>query len=327
VVYRLLLLVGLSFINLYACKGGYASCVQKVKDSNSIQNQSVTIPISKKRYLVYSHKKPTEKIIKYDPFLSLYLVEGKDHFQYPFEINMRLQLGSTMVTKNGSCEGRFTSKQVGLNQFATYSEKLILPSIVTSSCCWLEGITTKKGIIQKEYLKHFIDAKQLSYGDIGIRVQQRGHKSIVTASNPFMKTNPFKKGDILLKMDGKKIRSAAELMQKILFSSLGSTHSFVIRRAGKELSFNLSIQKRYGGGFVSDTFLESKGLYFDENLVLKKIGGEFKNYGLKLGDRLIQVNGVLVKNQKGLREYIENFKDYSSLLFERNGFEFFVNIK
>jgi len=324
---RLLLLSLLFFINLYACKGGYASCVQKVKDSNSITEKSLHLLIVKDRRLVYSKEKPQGKILKYDPFLSLYLVEEKSSFAYPFEINMRLQLGNAMVTAEGSCEGRFTHQQVGLDQFARYSEQLIIPSIITSSCCWLEGVVTSKGIIQKIYLKHFLEKKNVLYGDVGIRVGQDGKRAIVIATDPFIKPNPFQKGDIILKMDTTNIQSAAKLMQKILFSSIGSKHLFVIKRGSQIFSFNLIIQKRYGGGFISDTFLESKGLYFDANLSLSKIDGEFKHYGLLVGDRLIQVNGVLVHTQKELRTYIENFQNYSSLLFERNGFEFFVNIK
>jgi len=78
---------------------------------------------------------------------------------------------------------------------------------------------------------------------------------------------------------------------------------------------------------LSDTFLESRGLYFDVKLHLTQIGGAFKKYGLHIGDRLIQLDGVRIANQKELREYLQKRKAYSSMLFERNGFQFFVNIK
>ena len=38
-------------------------------------------------------------------------------------------------------------------------------------------------------------------------------------------------------------------------------------------------------------------------------------------------NSFEVKTQKELRKHIEGFKDFSSLLFERRNFQFFVNIK
>jgi hypothetical protein len=100
-----------------------------------------------------------------------------------------------------------------------------------------------------------------------------------------------------------------------------------VKRGTKFLNFNVIVHKRYGGGNVSDTFLESKGIYFDENMKIVKLSEDFKEYGLLIGDRLIQVNGVFVKTEDELRKYIEDFKDFSSLLFERKNFQFFVNIK
>ena len=58
-----------------------------------------------------------------------------------------------------------------------------------------------------------------------------------------------------------------------------------------------------------------------------RVSTAFKKYGLLIGDQLLQVNGVAVKTQEELLHYIEDFKDFSSLLFERRKFQFFVNIK
>jgi len=327
VFFRLFVLASFLFINLYACKGGYASCIQKVNDSHAIQKNILAIPISKTTRLLYSKSKPHAKIIKHDPFLSLYLIEDKHPFAYPFDINMRLQLGTAMVTETKAREGKFVSSQIGLNTLAHYSEPLLYPALLTSSCCSLEGLVTQRGVIQKEYLKHFVASKTSSYGDIGIRVKNEKGLVLVTASDPFMKNNPFVVDDCILAFDGKKIKAASVLMRKILFSSIGSKHTLKIKRSEKFMTLHIITQKRFGGGAVSDTFFERKGLFFDAELHLKKICSEFTKYGLHNGDRLIQINGVKVTNQKELREYLEKFHDYSSLLFERNGFQFFVNIR
>jgi len=324
---RLLFLTALLFINLYACKGGYSSCVAKVKDSHTLSKYSLAVPISKTKRLVYSSYPPHAKILKYDPFLSLYLIEEPFSFAYPFDLNMPLELTTAIVSQKGSCEGKFLTDQIGLNNFAKYSAKMTIPALITNSCCSLEGIVTSRGVIQRSYLKHFLNSKQVIYGDIGIRVEQRKKGVFVYASDPFMTSNPFKNGDEILRFDRKRVRSASWLMRSILFAKVGSNHHCQVRRSGKILNLSMTIKRRYGGGFISDTFLESRGLYFDEQLRLIKIEGSFKNYGLKNGDKLIQVNGVRVNNQKELRKNLENFKNYSSLLFERSGFEFFVNIK
>jgi S1-C subfamily serine protease len=186
---------------------------------------------------------------------------------------------------------------------------------------------TPRGIIQKEYLKHFVTTKKSEYGDIGIRVKNEKGRVVVTASDPFFEDNPFKVNDVIVALDGKKVQAASTFMRRVLFSQVGSKHSVKVQRQKRYLTHSVVTKKRYGGGEVSDTFLESRGLYFDRRLSLVKIEKKFKNYGIKEGDRLIQIDGVLVKNQKELREYLQSAKDYTSLLFERDGFEFFVNIK
>ncbi len=325
--FRLFVFASLFFIDLYACKGGYSTCIAKVKDSHAIQNNTLQIPLKKKTRVLYTHTKPDAKILKYDPFLSLYLIEDPKPFAYPFDINLRLQVGTAMVTDKSSRKGEFVQNQIGLNTLARYSKPLLIPSLLTNSCCSLEGIVTSHGIIQKEYLKHFIDVKKSQYGDIGIRVKNKRGSVIVTASDPFFENNPFKTDDRIVVFDGREVKAASSLMRMILFSKRGVKHTVKIKRDNQYLTYTVTTKKRYGGGELSDTFLESQGVFFDKALNLVKIEKKFKGYGIKKCDRLIQINGVKIKNQKELRRYIQKVKDYSSLLFERNNFQFFINIK
>lgn len=324
---RLFVVVSLLFFNLYACKGGYASCIQKVKDAKVIQNNTLILPLKNAQCLVYTRHITNMKIIKYDPFLSLYLVKDNKPFVYPYDINMRLQLPTAIINTKKAKEGKFLQAQIGLNTFAKYNKTLKVPALISSSCCSIEGVVTTKGIIQKEYIKYFLSAKKVVYGDIGIRVYDKNGRVLVNASDPFMQENPFKVQDCIMRYDNKKVSNASTLMQKILFSPLGSKHTVQVKRGSKLLTFSVTCKRRYGGGYLSDTFLEQKGIYFDVGLHVIKINKKFQNYGLNIGDKLIGVNGVIVKNQDELRRYIEKFKDYSSLLFERNNFQFFVNIK
>ena len=326
-MFRLFVLFNLLLLNIYACQGGYFSCVKKIKDSHTIHKNSLYIPVKNHKILVYSKCKPNAKILKYDPFLSLYLIEDRKKFPYPFDINMRLQLGSAVVTDKRSTEGRILKNQIGLNRLAMFSEKIITPSLLTSSCCSLEGVVTPNGIIQKEYIQRFLSSAPSTYADIGIRVKNDEGFVVVTASNPYLKNNPFKKDDCIVSFDGKKVNAASVFMRSVLFSKIGSKHKVEIKRNGKFIGFNVVSSKRYGGGAISDTFLEHKGIYFDKTLHIVKLSKEFKEYGMILGDQLLQVNGVYVQNQSELLRYIEDFKDFSSLLFERRKFQFFVNIR
>jgi len=326
---RVLLLVNILFLNLYACKGGYDSCKRKIIDSHSIINQNIEIPVTTRQRLVFTRditSLANLKIIKKDPFLSLYLVKGKKYFKYPFKLNRHQSLGIAAVDKKMALEGKIRKKQIGLNNLATFNEALFTPSILMTSCCALEGLITSKGIIEKAYIKHFLNSKEIKYGDIGIRIKDKNKAIVVNANDPFMKNNQLKKGDIILAFDGIKIHNSALLMKKILFSKVGTKHKIKIKRDTKVLNLKVIIQKRYGGGYISDTFLEQKGLYFDKKLFLIKLDKKFKTYGLKLGDRLIQANGIKVNTQQLLRENIADFKESSLLLFQRAGFQFFVHI-
>ncbi len=326
-MFRLFLLTQLFLVSIYACQGGYVSCVAKIKDSKTIQNNSLSIPVKGHKRLVYSKQRPNAKILKYDPFLSLYLIKDKSTFAYPFRVNMKLQLGSALVTNKYAKEGKILKNQIGLNSLALYSVKSKKPALITSSCCSLEGIVTPRGVIQKEYIKRFLSSAPATYGDIGVRVKDEKGLVIVNSSNPYIKDNPFHKEDYIVAFDGKRVRSASIFMRKVLFSKIGSLHSVKVKRDGKFLTFDIITHKRYGGGVLSDTFLEQKGIYFDENLHIIKLPKMLKNYGLLVGDRLLQVNAITVKNQEELLRYIENFKDFSLLLFERKNFQFFVKIK
>jgi hypothetical protein len=326
-VFRLFIALNLLFINLYACKGGYDSCKQKVLDSNTIMECSLYIPVQKHQRVVYTTTPPKEKILKYDPFLSLYLIEDKKGFPYPFRINMQTQLGIASVSMKAPIEGKIIKRQIGLNALAQFSEPIFYPSIITSSCCSLEAIVTPRGIIEKEYIERFINTKDVSYGDVGIRVKEEKGKIFVSAVNPFVKNNPFKKGDVLLAFNDKKVSSAATLMRQILFAKIGSKQKFKVQRDAKTQAFFAMTYKRYGGGCISDTFLEEKGLYFNKELQIIDLQKDFASYGLKRGDRLIGVNGATVKTQEDLQKYMADSGEFSSLLLEREGFEFFVNIE
>ncbi|MDB2562371.1 PDZ domain-containing protein [Sulfurimonas sp.] len=324
---RVIVALSFFFFSLYACEGGFNSCVDKVKDSKSIQNKIISLPITKNTRLVFSTTKPKAKILKHDPFLALYIVKDTKGFKHPFRINMREPSGIAAVSKYTSMEGKISKRQIGLNKLASFNYKVKTPSILTNSCCSLEGIVTPKGIIEKVYIKRFITKKDIRYADIGIRVKDTKHGIEVSSYDPFMKNNPFKKGDYILAMDGRKVKYSSTLMQRILFAKVGSTHNVKIRRNGKILNIKARSQERLSGGYKIETYLEKYGITFDKDLYIIKLDTSKKNYGLKLGDQLLEVNRKPVKSQKDVMKHVSDFKFHATLLFERNAnFQFFVNM-
>lgn len=325
---RVLLVLAFVLLTLQAssCRGGYDSCKQKIIDSKSIINQSLQFPINKHQRVIFSTTSPHAKILKHDPYLSLYLIEDKKGFKYPFKINYNLTLGTAGVDKKMALEGKILKRQVGLNSFAKYSEPLFVPSLLLTSCCSLEGIVTPRGIIEKEYIDRFVKVKEVSYADIGIRVEDINRAIIVNAVNPYMKANPFKLGDSVLEFDGKKVKTGAVLMRKILFCKIGSTHKVKVKRGREILTLKVKGQKRYGGGYLSDTFLEFLGLSFDKNLYIVKIEKKAEKYGLKLGDKLLQINQKEITNEEDILKTISQSKNASNLLFQREQFQFFIRV-
>ncbi|QOY54930.1 PDZ domain-containing protein [Candidatus Sulfurimonas marisnigri] len=325
-MFRLFIALNLLFLNLFACDGGFDFCKLKVNDTNAIKNQQLQIPVEKNKLLIFSKKIPNAKIIKHDPFLSLYLIEDKNKFKYPFRINNNLTLGTAAVNRKMVTEGKILKHQIGLNSFATYSEPLSIPSILVNSCCTLEGLVTPDGIIEKEFIERFLKIKEVSYSDIGIRVHNVKKAVIVDSSNPFMKNNQFKKDDRILEFDGKNVIDSATLMRNILFSDIGSTHKLKIKRGKKILTVNVKSQKRYGGGYLSDTFLEFLGISFDKNLCTVKIEKKAQHYKLKIGDQLLQVNTTKIRNEQDILEIVANTQKSVKLLFQREEFQFFVTV-
>jgi hypothetical protein len=325
---RLFIVLTLLLINSYACDGGYQSCKSKIIHSDSIKNNTLSIPISKNKRLLYSRVKPHAKILKYDRFLSLYLIEDSKGFPFPFKINMKQLSGMANIDKRYAKEGRLIRHQIGLNKLGVFSAKLKAPTIITNSCCDLEGIVTHRGVIEKVYINRFITKKDIRYGDIGIRVKDTKNGVVVESFNPFTTGAFFKIGDRILNFDGKKVRYSYLLMQKILFSKIGSTHNIKIKRADKILTIKTKSFKRTTGGGRVETYLESYGLHFDKNLVIIALDKNKDTFGLKLGDRLMRVNKYYVKNSKDVLKNISKFKSHPTLLFERNkNFQFFVNLK
>ncbi len=217
---RLLLALSSIFFTLFACDGGFESCRSKVIDSQSIVDQILQIPVENNQRIVFSKTAPNMKIIKHDPFLSLYLVEDTKKFKYPFRINMNHAMGTLAVNNHKIVEGKILKKQIGLDGFATFSEEIQLPSLILNSCCALEGVATEDGIIEKEYIQRFLKAKTISYADFGVKLRESNSLAVVEEINHFVNTNPFEKGDIILELDGKKVKNASTLARDILFSQI-----------------------------------------------------------------------------------------------------------
>lgn len=324
---RLFLALNFLLLNLYACKGGYDSCKQKILDSNSIVNGTISLPVKQNKRLVFSTKTPKNKIFKFDPYLSLYLVEDKTSFRYPFSMNNKLTLGIASVDNKRATEGNIARHQIGLNRLGTFSEPISAPSVLLTSCCSFKGLVTPRGIIEKEYIERFLSKQKVSYSDIGIRVSDEKKCVLVNKINPFMAHNPFLLNDCIVAFDGKKVKDAASLMRWILFSKVGSMHNVKVKRGSKYLDLRMMSNMRNGGGDLREIALDFLGIHFDKNLFIVMIEPKAEKYGLKIGDKLLEINKKNIPSKDKIEQLLKQNDKPVNLLFLREYFQFFVKVK
>ena len=316
---KVALILTLLFFNLFACNAGFNACLQKTKDLDVIRDDKLFIPISNHKLLVFSST-PLKNYIKKDSFLNLYLLNSKKYYPYPFKINKYLKFKTLASIKDKIVCANIISKQNALDSFAKFSKKTATPAIILNGCCELVAIDTPKGIIEKKYINNFLYHNK-KYADIGIRVKDINSNVVIKYVNPFLQT-AFKPNDVLLLLDSKKIKNSYWFNSKILFSKIDSIHKIKIKRNNHIKTINAKIFKRKGGGFLSDTFLEYKGIYVDKNLKVIKS----TNPKILKNDKIIMLNSKIVKTQNDIKKILSYAQDFIKLGIRRNGFDFFIKI-
>ena len=323
---RAFLAASLLFTSLLSCSGELNLCKQKLTDTGTIQNGRLSFPVSIDEELVFSATALEPPYKKADPFLGLYLRDSKTPFSFPFTVTARENNTLGAIDALVALEGKIDRRQVGLNSLGTFDQPVSAPGILSDPCCNLEGVITPAGVIDKAYIRHFLSCEQVRYGDAGIRLLQKGEELFVDSTDPFVTSNPFKPGDRIKTHNAKHARSAAGVMATILFAAPGEEQTCEVQREGKTVSLKVVLGERLGGGLVSDTYLERQGLFFETDLTLKKLSQEAKHFGLCPGDRLIRVNGNAVSSWRDVRQRIGAASEKAILLFEREGFHFFIHL-
>ena len=326
-MFRLLFSAFLLYISSYASESAFQSCQQKVIDLNVIAENELSLFIAKDKQLIYSSIKPSNQILKENPFLHLYLVKTEKRSRYSFLLNKKNSSNIGIVNQKSFQKLKTDDRQIGLNHFSKIKNSISTPSILTTKCCQLEGIVTTDGVIERAYIERFLNSSKSEYGDIGVRVKQLKNSIVVESIDPYRKNNPFLQGDVIISFNAKRVKDIALFMKEILFSHIGHKYSVEILRGTKKVKFEVESYKRYGGGYLSDTYLEQKGLYFSKDLILITVDKRAKKYQLKVGDKLIGVNCKDTQTQEEVRKNISEYKDVVTLVIQRDGFQFFVKIK
>ena len=312
-------------LTLFASPGDFKSCQLKYQVSSVQLNNTQAFAINDEYVLFYSEDEPTSKIIKRDPFLGLNLMKADRRFKHIFKFYNNNPKGLAAVLPEEVVEGEFVQEQIGLNRLATFSTKAKKNALISGTCCGLVGLSTGEGIIEKEYIRHFLESEKIVYSDIGIRVADAKGVRVVEI-NPFFADSPFLLDDIILFMDGKRAKGAAQISRDILFSKPESLHHFIVLRDGKKEKVKATFKNRLSGGLLPESFFDFFGLELDEFLVVKK---DAPKYEIKEGDKLLFVMGKPVKTLADIRQVLSLEKSSKEkmviLLFQRKGFDFFIH--
>lgn len=312
-------------ITLLSSPADFKSCQLKYQVSSIPIGKTQGFAVDKQYALYYSQEKPSGEVIKRDPFLGLNLVKSPKVFKHIFKFYNNDPKQLAAVFPKRVTEGKMLSEQTGLNTLGQFSTSVEENALISGTCCGIIGIATPYGIIDKRYIRHFLESKKVVYSDIGIRLAERDGARVIEI-NPFFEDSPFLLNDRIVSMDGKKVKNAAQLSRDILFSSPGSQHTFVLMREGKTLKLDAVFQKRLSGGLVPDSFFDLFGLSLDENLIVKEDNAK---YEIKKDDRLLFVMGKEVKKLSDIRQILSAEKSSQNkivtLLLRRNGFDFFIH--
>ena len=299
---------------------------------------------------------PVKNYVKFDPYLGLYLVASDAKLE-PVRMsddNATKKSDWVSVTRdlNATVYGHVKAQAQALGELDVLTFDVNGTGAVLSPCCKLRGIAVGGDkFVPSRYLRHFAAYKDVYYGDVGAVFEERDGRLYVKGVDPLGRGAALMAGDEILSVNGEKMQSLRELNERILFAAKGERLKFEIRRGEDVVKFSVAVsdevkkeQKTAPKTDENITKIAPKsqpapntdtssvrklyGLTFDEKLRVKSVDGESDaaRFGLRVGDKLIQVGAKVVKNRKEALALITKNRG-QRLLFRRDGFDFFYNAR
>jgi len=316
----------------------FKQCYNKNIKSIVYFGNTKAVAISKHYAVAYLKKKPKYHFVKRDPFLNLYLFYSPKILN-PVKLKStdKLTLGEWLASmdNNSLYIGNFSKKGVGLNSYFRQNGKTPPNSMISCLCCDIYGLGIGNGkFISSNFIKRLLTSSKIFYGDIGVKFAKHGKNIIVSRVNPYFTKQRLKVGDIIRKIDGKKIKTVQEAENLILLQKRNHIIKVEFFRKNALHVEKIKVLNKYRAKKSvtksNNYFLKKKGIFFDNNMKIKYIAkysfGE--KSGLKIGDKLLQINQISVKNQHEARRIFSKMKKKEvNLLFDRHDFQFFVKVK
>jgi serine protease Do len=160
----------------------------------------------------------------------------------------------------------------------------------------------------------------------------------------------FKVGDIIITLDGVKIKNSQDVVREVLKKQVGQRVRFGVLREGKEIDVSAttvempaekkdaraaaSEKKEWFGLHVTTVtpdIVRELGLSRTEGVVVQEVdpGSPGANAGLRKGDVIVEVNRQKIKDEDEYQQAMEKVKPDQGALFlvNRGGSTFFVSVK
>ncbi|BCZ18564.1 PDZ domain-containing protein [Helicobacter sp. NHP19-012] len=280
------------------------------------------------------------KILKADPFIGFYLLKTPPtEFAYNLlDIDERAYTHPlASISTDRATPGRIVKRQEGFLDFAKFSTPVAANGVVSNICYQIYGVGVGGGFIEARYIKRFLRQKSPYYGDIGVRVRQRGGV-VVESIDPFFPNNPFLEQDKITNINGRNINNVREFEWVVSNLAYQERASVQVLRGGRLRALQVRVDKRYGGFLLPDSFLERFGIRLSPHFVIQTINKsrphDFKL--LHVGDKLVWINrrpiapaGVSFSAKlAALRRALSHayMQGRIEMLVLRNGFEFYVRL-
>jgi len=321
----------------------FSQCYDKNRQSVVYFGKTRAVAISEKQAVAYSKEKPSVPYVRYDAYSNLYLFDSpKPLVPVKLKSTSELKMGEWLVSMTDNSLVAVNASKIGRsgNELFEFGGVGEVNSLVGGLCCEMYGLGIgDKFFIGSEELDRFIKGQSASFPELGVRVIDGNESVIVDFVDPNFKDAKLKAGDKITLLNGKKVSNITEFADALkTFKDLTKVSAQIQRDnawieenilAPKPVVKKVEPKKVPLPAKKKESYLQTKGFKFDTDLRIKEIArGSFaEKSGLKVGDRLMQVDQLPVERMAEADSYLDKNRNREmSLLFDRDDFQFFVTL-
>lgn len=273
-----------------------------------------------------SFNKP-KTYINYNPFDNFYTLYTKAKKAKPIsQKNLQNNLVVGAIGKNNVSFGKII--KIHDNYLLNFDAQK--GDLIVDGCCRVLGVAkSKNSFLTNDELIKAKTRKSPFNGYIGIDYTNNKNGIFVKNVDTKLQHVKFCPNDKIISINDVNISSSNQLNKIILSAQKDSTLRFLVQRSGKNIQIEAKVSQKPNYNLNSISYLESLGIKFSYKLFIKSIqpNSIAQKKGLKLNDKLLQINFKNIKNYEDVRRAIFLNKNKTlQLLFSRNEFQFFVNI-